>query len=85
MDLTNLLGIGAGILTTVSFVPQVYKTYLSKSAKDLSLGMFLVFFCGVCLWLVYGIMKADPALIMSNFFTLLLSGILLVFKFIYKD
>ena len=47
MSVATLLGYFAGFLITVAFVPQVLKTWKTKSADDLSLGMFLVFFVGV--------------------------------------
>ncbi len=49
------LGYIAATLTTLSFVPQVWKTYKSRSARDLSLSMLLAFSVGVFLWLVYGL------------------------------
>src|SRR4028118_1313532 len=59
-DIVNLFTIEtisliAGTLTTLSFVPQVIKTWRSKSAKGLSLGMFSIFCIGLILWLIYGI------------------------------
>jgi MtN3 and saliva related transmembrane protein len=79
------LGILAGILTTVSFLPQVMKTWKSQSAKDLSLGMFLIFSLGIALWLVYGILINDLPVILANMVTLVLSLTLLFFKFRFKQ
>ncbi len=79
------LGILAGILTTVSFLPQVMKTWKSRSAKDLSLGMFLIFSLGIALWLVYGILINDLPVILANMVTLVLSLTLLFFKFRFKQ
>ncbi len=83
MNITNieLVGLLAGALTSIAFLPQVVKTWKSKSAKDLSLGMFLVFFLGVALWLTYGIIINDLPMIMANTLTLTLSGVILYFKF----
>ncbi len=81
----QLIGIVAGILTTVAFVPQVLKTWRSRSAKDLSLGMFSLFCAGVVLWLVYGMATKDLPIILANSFTLMLSLTLLYFKFSFKD
>jgi MtN3 and saliva related transmembrane protein len=78
------LGILAGVLTTVSFLPQVVKTWKSRSAKDLSLGMFLIFSLGIALWLVYGILINDLPVILANMVTLVLSLTLLFFKFRFK-
>ncbi len=85
MDLVNILGLVAGTLTTVAFVPQVVKTYKSRSAKDLSLDMFLIFCTGTAAWLSYGIMIGSLPVILANAVTLVLSAILIVFKFIFKD
>ena len=78
-----LLGLLAGALTTISFIPQVYKTWKTKSAKDLSLGMYLVMVTGIVLWLLYGVLTADFPIIAANLCTLLLAGMLLYFKLRY--
>lgn len=51
----SLLGIAAGALTTISFLPQVMKTWRSKSAKDFSFWMLGAFTSGVLLWMIYGV------------------------------
>jgi len=81
----EIIGIAAGVLTTVAFLPQVIKTWKSRSAKELSLGMFLLFFLGICLWLVYGLIINDLPMILANGVTLVLAGILLVFKLTFKN
>lgn len=81
---TQLLGISAGILTTISFLPQVIKTWKSRSAKDLSLGMFSLFCLGVVLWLAYGILVNDIPVIVANLMTLILASTLLFFKLSFK-
>ncbi|MGB3851766.1 MAG: SemiSWEET transporter [Tunicatimonas sp.] len=81
----DVLGIIAGMLTTAAFLPQVIKTWKSKSAKDLSLGMFLLFVLGVILWLVYGIFSQALPIILANAATLLLSSVLLYFKLAFKS
>lgn len=82
---TQLLGISAGILTTISFLPQVIKTWKSRSAKDLSLGMFSLFCLGVVLWLAYGILVSDIPVIIANLMTLVLASTLLFFKLSFKQ
>lgn len=84
MDKYTLLGLFAGFLTTVSFLPQVIKTWRSRSARDISLGMFLIFCTGVALWLVYGILVDDLAVILTNVFTLILASTILFFKIKYR-
>ena len=77
MDLTTLLGLAAATLTTMAFVPQFTKIWKTKSAKDVSLGMFVVFCTGVALWLAYGILLGELPIIIANAITLVLGlGIL---------
>jgi MtN3 and saliva related transmembrane protein len=80
MNIIQIIGLLAGGCTTVAFVPQVIKTWRSRSARDLSLGMFLIFTAGVVLWLLYGFLIRDIPVIAANVITLLLAGWLLVMK-----
>jgi MtN3 and saliva related transmembrane protein len=73
MDLTSLVGLAAGLLTTVSLVPQVTKIWKSRSAKDVSRKMFIAFCLGVALWLVYGIAKGDIPMMIWNSVSLVLA------------
>ena len=84
MDIPTLLGLGAGTLTTVAFVPQVLKTWRSKSGDDISLGMFLLFSTGVLLWLIYGILIDALPVILANAVTLVLSLTVLTLKLRYQ-
>jgi MtN3 and saliva related transmembrane protein len=72
MDGTMLLGLAAGTLTTVAFIPQLAKALKSKSTGDLSWGMVITFTIGVLLWLIYGIWIASLPVILANAVTLLL-------------
>jgi len=85
MDIAQIIGLTAGMLTTVAFVPQVVKTYQSRSAKDLSLWMFLIFCTGVVLWLIYGIAINELPVIIANSVTLVLASVLLIFKLTFKN
>jgi MtN3 and saliva related transmembrane protein len=80
MRLTSLLGFIAGILTTVSFVPQVLHAWRSKRCDDLSWGMLLTFSGGVVLWLVYGIRLRAMPIIVANAVTLALLLIIMALK-----
>lgn len=84
VEVSDLLGSAAGALTTAAFVPQVVKTWKSKSAADLSLGMFLVFAVGVLLWLAYGIAIGAAPIIVANSVTLSLCVAILAMKIRYK-
>jgi MtN3 and saliva related transmembrane protein len=85
MNTIQLLGLAAGCCTTIAFLPQVVKTWKSRSAKDLSLSMFSIFCIGVALWLVYGFMVQDIPVIAANMVTLMLASTLLFFKLRFKD
>jgi len=81
----EVIGLAAAALTTISFLPQAIKVWKTKSAKDLSLGMFSIFTTGVLLWLIYGILVVDIPIIAANAVTLMLSGTILYFKLTYKN
>jgi len=81
----TVIGLIAATLTTIAFLPQVIKTWKSRSAKDLSLGTFSIFTCGVIMWLIYGLLILDLPIILANGITLLLVGALVVFKLTFKD
>ena len=78
--LPAVIGFIAAILTTVAFVPQVMKIWRSRSAKDVSLGMYTLFTIGVVLWLAYGILIDSWPIILANCVTVLLAGVVLAMK-----
>lgn len=84
IDLYEIIGLLAACLTTGSFVPQVYKTWKTKSADNVSLTMYLVMLFGVILWLIYGVHLNSLAMILANTFTILLIIIIIIFKLKYK-
>jgi len=73
LDVTTVVGLVAGLLTTISLVPQVAKIWRSKSAKDISLKMFAAFSTGVALWLTYGLLQQEFPMILWNGVSLLLA------------
>ena len=79
----DVLGMIAGTISAVVFLPQVIKTYLSKTAKDVSMWMFSLATVSVILWLVYGIMIKNGPVIYTNSCVLLLSLIMLYLKLKY--
>jgi MtN3 and saliva related transmembrane protein len=80
MTALTLLGLIAATCTTLAFLPQVVKTYRTRSTKDISLGMFLVLVIGIILWLIYGVLISDLPLVAANVVTLFLAGIILALK-----
>lgn len=85
MNSNDGLGLLAGALTTLSFLPQVIKTWKSKSARDLSLGMFAIFSSGVFLWIIYGIYMNSIPVIAANALTLIFCSTILYFKLKFKE
>jgi MtN3 and saliva related transmembrane protein len=78
------IGFFAAFCTTIAFLPQALKVWKTKSTKDISLYMFVIFTIGVFSWLVYGIIISDLPIILANSVTLILSLFILVFKLKYN-
>ena len=79
----QIVGIGAGILTSVSMLPQIIKTFKEKKADDLSLVMILVLMSGIASWIWYGFLRNDLPIIFTNCFSFVLNSVLLFFRFKY--
>ncbi|MGB5592939.1 MAG: SemiSWEET transporter [Crocosphaera sp.] len=84
MNPITWIGLLAGALTTISFFPQMLKTWKTRSTKDISLEMFLLFCTGVFLWIIYGFFLDDIPVIMTNIATFILAFPILVLKLKYK-
>ena len=78
--LIDLIGSVAAVLTTVSFVPQVWHSLKTRDVSGISLGMYSVFTVGVALWLLYGILLLAWPLIIANSITLALAATILGLK-----
>lgn len=77
---SELFGLVGGTLTTVSFLPQAFKVWRTRSTRDISLGMFALAWTGMWLWLIYGIYLGSPALVISNGTTIVFAGYILACK-----
>lgn len=82
-SILNLTGSAAAFLTTLSFLPQLIRVWRRKSAKDISLVMFLLFSLGLVLWLIYGIGLGSVPIIAANAATLALALAILALKLRY--
>jgi MtN3 and saliva related transmembrane protein len=78
-----MIGSVAGISTTGAFLPQVIRTWRTRSTRDISLGMFLLTTFGLVLWLVYGLEMDDWPLIVADAVSLLLAVTILGLKLRY--
>jgi MtN3 and saliva related transmembrane protein len=74
------IGYAAATMTTVSFVPQLLRVIRLRSAREISLGMFLIFSAGTFAWLVYGVLVHSAPVWIANALTFVLSMSILVLK-----
>lgn len=79
------IGILAGILTSASMLPQLFKVIRKKEVDDLSVKMIGILLAGVILWVVYGILKQEWPIILSNTFSAIVNSILLCCYFLYRN
>jgi len=79
----EIIGLLAAILTTIAFIPQVYKVVKTNSSEGLSLTTYLIFIVGVTLWLIYGLLKGSISMILGNGITFLLA--LIIIYYIFKN
>ncbi|UKO97463.1 SemiSWEET transporter [Nostoc sp. UHCC 0870] len=84
MNFITILGLSAAILTTIAFLPQVFQTWRTKSAKDVSYVMLITFMSGLFLWLIYGIYLQAWPIILANSTTLALNFVILWLKIKYR-
>ncbi|MBM3580785.1 MAG: hypothetical protein FJX37_02330 [Alphaproteobacteria bacterium] len=78
------VGLAAGTLTTLAFVPQVAKVYRTRSTGDISLATFAALVLGTALWLTYGILLGEIPLIAANGVSLALVSAVLWGKLRFK-
>ncbi|NNE78351.1 MAG: SemiSWEET transporter [Pricia sp.] len=84
MEGVEWIGIFAGIFTTIAAVPQIVKAWKSKKVDDVSPWMFCVLILGVFLWTVYGIIKVDFPIIVTNGISVILNTTMLVLIINYR-
>lgn len=82
--MTDMIGTVAAVLTTISFVPQVWHSFKTRDVSGISLPMYSIFTVGIALWLVYGILLQAWPLILANGITLFLAGSILQMKLRFK-
>ena len=76
----QILGFISGILTTIAFIPQVLKVWVTRKTEDISLLMFIIFITGIIGWLIYGILIVNYPLILANSVTLVLAILIIIGK-----
>lgn len=83
MENIEILGLIAATCTTSAFVPQVYKAWVQKSTRDISLVMYMVLVAGTLLWFVYGLYHESLAIILANSITAVLAFMMIGLKLKY--
>lgn len=80
----GLIGIIAGVLTTISFIPQLVKILRTREAKDVSLYMYVILTTGIVLWLIYGFLIKEFPIILANIISFILCSIIIAAKMKYR-
>ena len=81
--MTQAIGLIAGALTTLSFLPQALQIVKTHNTKGISLPMYVVFVSGIFLWIVYGFLIHQPPVYLPNIITFILSLSILIMKLRY--
>ena len=80
----EIFGYLAAFLTTFAFLPQLVKTWKTKSAEDLSYLMLFFFLLGVLCWILYGLYINSVPILLANLITFLINVLILIIKIKYK-
>ena len=81
MEWISLIGYLAASLTPLSFLPQAIKVITTRNTQGISGLMYVMFVCGLVMWLIYGLLIEDTAVSMANFLTLVFALPILVIKY----
>lgn len=83
MNIPRIVGLTAAGLTTLSLIPQVWRSLKTRDTRGISLGMYWAYTVGIALWLAYGLLIHDLVVTLANAVTLLLAAIILMLKLRY--
>ena len=83
MDSTTILGYTASAVTVFTFLPQVIKTWKEKSAKNVSLLMFVIAIANEILWIAYGVRRDDMVIILTNVVMMCMASVMIHLKLRY--
>ena len=81
----EILGYGACAVTALTFLPQVIKTWKEKSAKNVSLLMFIIAFINEVMWIAYGVLQKDNVITITNVIMITMCSIMITLKLKYKN
>ncbi|TBR18890.1 MAG: hypothetical protein EPO57_05510 [Chitinophagaceae bacterium] len=85
MEGFEILGYSASAVTVFTFLPQVLKTWKEKSAKDVSLMMFVIAFINEIMWIAYGVWIDNMVIIITNVLMIIMCSIMILLKLRYKN
>ena len=77
---TVIVGLLAGLFTTLSFIPQIAKIYRTQRTRDLSLSTYVLLAVGLLLWIVYGVTLRQIAIILPNSVVFVMSLYIIILK-----
>jgi MtN3 and saliva related transmembrane protein len=84
MEFVDILGLFAGTCVTISVIPQILKVWRTKKVKQISLKTFSILTFGIFVWIIYGVLKEDLPIIITNSVSFCLN-LLMVYFIIYYE
>lgn len=85
MAFVDILGYGACAVTALTFLPQVLKTWKEKSAKNVSLLMFIIAFVNEIMWIAYGALRNDMVIVITNVIMISMCSVMIGLKLKYRN
>lgn len=85
LNSSEVFGFAAATLSTIAFLPQVVKTWKTRSAKDVSYALLLTFSTGCLCWVIYGYQVEAKPVMIANAFTLTLNLTILTMKIVFEN
>lgn len=82
---TMIIGVIAGVCTSLSLLPQLIKIIREKKANDISLFYLGVLFIGLILWIVYGVRRQDLPVIITNGVAIVINFLIIIVGIKYKQ
>ena len=80
MESVDIMGFIAGILVVISLLPQVIKSWKTRSTRDISIWRYIIYIIGLVLWITYAIIIKNAPVAAMNSFGLVLALIILGLK-----
>ncbi|MEO5599687.1 MAG: SemiSWEET transporter [Cyclobacteriaceae bacterium] len=80
----EIVGLAAGICTSISLLPQLVKLVKQKKAEDISIFYLIILFVGLALWMWYGFLRQDTPILVTNGFSLVINGVVIFLGIKYK-